>query len=348
MDSPNINFENVLDLMNLADKNLNKNPEHPEEISEEDQDNSSNPGSPKSPRLGNLRGNLMKSFDTAKSFLTNLVDGREKDTGKKPVATVINCVVKVLADMIDTLTTHGNNIKNIFDELKNDKERRENILEELQRRYEELENKTNQEKNGLEICLREQSDKLEKVVEKKIDEVEKQCDEARQREMKGTLVVSSPNRRGMVTEAVIRRIKYEETGAIGPESELDMVLRMVYEKTGVWIPYEDVAACHRFGNNNNNSFVLKVWNRKRFSAWDALTEGMLTGKTFSPQNIFINFMLTPKRTELSKQVRQAKKDNRIKKYSVDQNGKFHIKKLGNDDRFHPVSSNKDLEELTKN
>ena len=93
MDSPNINFENVLDLMNLADKNLNKNPEHPEEISEEDQDNSSNPGSPKSPRLGNLRGNLMKSFDTSKSFLTNLVDGREKDTGKKPVATVINCVV---------------------------------------------------------------------------------------------------------------------------------------------------------------------------------------------------------------------------------------------------------------
>ena len=126
-----------------------------------------------------------------------------------------------------------------------------------------------------------------------------------------------------------------------------MVLRMVYEKTGVWIPYEDVAACHRFGKSNNNTFVLKVWNRKRFSPWDQLTEGMLTGKTFSPQNIFINFMLTTRRTELSKQVRQAKKDNLVKKYSVDQNGKIYIKKLGNDDKFHPVTSLKHLEEMTK-
>ena len=141
-------------------------------------------------------------------------------------------------------------------------------------------------------------------------------------------------------------IKYEETGAMGPESELDMVLRMVYEKTGVWIPYDDVAACHRVGNKNNNSFVLKIWNRKRFSPWHFLTEGMLTGKTFSPQNIFINFLLTTRRIELSKLVRQAKKDNLIQKYSIDQNGKIFVKKLGNDNDFHLVSSKEDLDKFT--
>ena len=339
MEGKKINFEYVLDLMNNADKYLNKN-------HEEDSDDTSSQGSPKVLRSGALRGTFMKGVDTAKEFLASLATVGDKDP-EKSVSTVINCLAKVLADVVDTVNIHGNTIKNIFEELTNDRKQRKNTLDELERRYEELVNKTNQEKNGLELCLKEQSDKLEKAFEEKIDNVEKECDEGRQREMKGTLIVSSLDRRGMQTEAVIRRIQYADTEAHGPESELDMVLRMVYEKTGVWIPYEDVAACHRVGNSNNNSFVLKVWNRKRFSSWDQLTEGMLTGKTFSPQNIFINFMLTNRRTELSKQVRQAKKDNLVKKYSVDQNGKIYIKKLGNDDKFHLVTSLKHLEEMTK-
>ena len=132
------------------------------------------------------------------------------------------------------------------------------------------------------------------------------------------------------------------------ESELDMVLRMVNDKTGVWIPYEDVSACHRFGKEESHSYVLKVWNRKKFSAWDELAWGMLTGKGFSNnKNIFINFMLTARRTELSKQVRQAKKDKKIAKYSIDQNGKIYIKQIGGDNRYHPVKSIDDLNSLKK-
>ena len=97
------------------------------------------------------------------------------------------------------------------------------------------------------------------------------------------------------------------------------------------IPYADVAACHRFGKKENNTFVLKIWNRKPYSAWELLTKAMLAGKEVGRKNIFINFMLTAKRNELSRLVRQAKKDNQILKYSIDQNGKIYIIKTGEND-----------------
>ena len=163
--------------------------------------------------------------------------------------------------------------------------------------------------------------------------------------MKGTIIISSPERGQLGTEAINRRQHWEDD-TFGMESDLDMVLRMIYEKSGVWIPHSDVTACHRFGRAQAHSFVLRVWNRKPYSAWDNLSWMMMTGKGFSDQNIFINFMLTAKRTELSKQVRLAKKDRKIAKYSIDQNGKIWVKKSGGDN-FRTVSTFEDLENLTK-
>ena len=76
-------------------------------------------------------------------------------------------------------------------------------------------------------------------------------------------------------------------------------------------------------------------------------KGILTGKGFSDHNIYINFMLTPRRTELCEQVRQATKDRLVAKYSVDQNGKIFVKTLGDNHRFHPVNCVDDLEKLKK-
>ena len=126
-----------------------------------------------------------------------------------------------------------------------------------------------------------------------------------------------------------------------------MVLRMVQEKTGVRFHYTDIMACHRIGKRDSHSFVLRIGNRRPNSAWDMLTLGMKNGKTFSNQNIFINFMLTTRRTEISKQVRKAKKDGLIEKYFVDQNGRIFVKKLGVDLKFHEVFSSKDLEKFVK-
>ena len=332
MDNMEINLESVISLLDRAESDHDVSLDMSQGMFENE--------SQKSLRSGSVRGTLAKGFDTAKGLLSSLVSVKDKEADKKghvdcdklrsqrPVKSVQNCYQKRLEDVT------------------NEKTRRDALIADLQKKYEDLENKRNQEKDSFETCLKEQTDKLDKEFDKKVEDVEIKCDEARQREMKGTLIVSSPSWGGRRTEAEIRVIRNEDTGATGPESELDMVLRMVYDKTGVWIPYEDVAACHRIGNKNNNSYVLKVWNRKRFSPWHFLTEGMLTGKTFSPQNIYINFLLTTRRIELSKQVRQAKKDNLIQKYSIDQNGKIFVKKLGNDNVFHLVSSKEDLENLT--
>ena len=163
--------------------------------------------------------------------------------------------------------------------------------------------------------------------------------------MKGTLIISSPERGQIRTEAEHRRREWQD-GSYGVESDLDMVIRMVYEKTGVWIPYTDVSGCHRFGKARSLSYVLKIWNRKQHSAWEELSWMMLTGKGYYDKNIFINFMLTARRTELSKQVRMAKKDRKIAKYSIDQNGKIWVKKTGTEKDFFTVSCIEDLENLT--
>ena len=198
----------------------------------------------------------------------------------------------------------------------------------------------------LEKKVSEEIERTNINIVKKVDNLEKEIDEGRQRELKGTLIISSPERGRIQTEAVARWQEWEDS--TGMESELDMVLRMVYDKTGVWIPYEDVSACHRFGKEESHSYVLKVWNWKKYSAWDKLSWGMLTGKGFSNnKNIFINFMLTARRTELSKQVRQAKKDKEIAKYSIDQNGKIYIKQIGGDNRYHLVTTVDDLNRLKK-
>ena len=193
--------------------------------------------------------------------------------------------------------------------------------------------------------MRENHDKLEKEFERKHIVLENECDEARQREMKGTLVVSSPERGHIRTEAFIRHVHWPATNTFGPEAEMDMVLRMVFEKYGVRIPWTDVAACHRIGRKENHSYVLKIWNRTPFSPWEMLTKAMLAGKELNRKNIFINFMLTKKRTELSKMVRQAKKDQAIQKYSVDQNGKIFVVKVGNDTAWTEVKTVGALEEL---
>ena len=281
------------------------------------------------------------------------------------MTTVINSIVKTLSRVMDSVAKQGKELKKIVDDLAKEKTQKDKLLEEIQKKYDALEARTKQDKeeladqineeidamtnhanNEVASLIKEQSDKHAKEIKNKIEYLENQCDEARQREMKGTLIVSSPGR-GKRTEAVIKTVSWDNNNTWGPEAELDMVLRMVYEKTGVGIPHRDVAACHRVGKWENHSFVLKIWNRKPFSAWEMLTEAMLTGKHFSRQNIFINFMLTPKRTEISKQVRKAKIDQQIQKYSVDQNGKIFVKKIGEDKDWHPIVSLEEIEKLAK-
>ena len=101
---------------------------------------------------------------------------------------------------------------------------------------------------------------------------------------------------------------------------------------GVRINEHEVTACHPLGKRDRNTFILSVHNRTPMSAWETITKGMMTAdNNFSPDNIFINFQLTKRRGELSKEVRRAKKEKLIKSYEIDSNGRIFIRKLDNDE-----------------
>ena len=83
--------------------------------------------------------------------------------------------------------------------------------------------------------------------------------------------------------------------------------------------------------DTDTSYLIKFGNRKSGSAWDLLSAGMLTGKNmvtkenFSDANVFLNFQLTKKKTQLSKLVRVAKAERKIIKYGTDQNGRITVR-----------------------
>ena len=133
-------------------------------------------------------------------------------------------------------------------------------------------------------------------------------------------------------------VRDNASNSVRQESVTEMVVRLVKLKTGQQIPLQDINACHPIGRRESNSFILCVSNRKPGSAWDIITSGMRKGFEGN-QNIFISYQLTDRRIALSKEVKLAKKDKLIKKFSIDANGKIWIKPL-NKDYFREVTSKK--------
>ena len=108
---------------------------------------------------------------------------------------------------------------------------------------------------------------------------------------------------------------------------------------------DDVMACHPIPTPNidNKSYLVRICNRSPGSAWQTLAAGMVTGKNFTDHQIYVNFQLTKGKSALAKEVRKARKERKIQKYSVDSNGRLTVKFDGNK-RWFIIKSTKDLEE----
>ena len=196
----------------------------------------------------------------------------------------------------------------------------------------------------------------QKVVDEKVDQeefnhlkskcsvLENECDEARQRGLKGNLILSSPNTSTKKSLLIPNNVNDSKTGAQRKEFEHEMCARLIKLKTGVEIPLCDIVACHPLKKRgSDSSYIVRIANRRSDSAWSILAAGMLTGKNsdtntnFTQDNVYLNFQLTKKRSELLKSVRQAKIENKIKKYGVDQNGRLTVK-VKSTARWEEVSS----------
>ena len=76
-----------------------------------------------------------------------------------------------------------------------------------------------------------------------------------------------------------------------------------------------------------------------------VTRGMMSAENnFTHDNLFLNFQLTKRRGDICKEVRNAKKDNIVKSYEIDANGRIFVRYVGTDNKAYEII---DLEDIKK-
>ena len=160
-----------------------------------------------------------------------------------------------------------------------------------------------------------------------VEKLRKHCEEVQQRSMKGNLIISSPNRTQKPSLLTLKTLKVN--GETVKEDATDLCCRLIEEKTGVFVPKQDISACHMLKKQGDeSSYIIRFHNLKHGSAWASITAGLMTGKVngqcFTDANVYINYQVTKARGELLKQARLARKDGSIRKYSTDQNGNISV------------------------
>ena len=192
-----------------------------------------------------------------------------------------------------------------------------------------------------------------KLLKEKVELLEKDCDEARQRGMKGNLLLSSPILGNSGSLLHHRLTKDKVTGAVRNETYLEACLRALHTKTGVRVPEQDISACHpvfRQGAQPYTNFVVRFSNLLPGSAWDIIASGLLqgknpaTGQAFSSAHLYINFQLTPRRSELARMVRGAQR--KFTNSMVDANGRIRVKIPSDSHKWHEITCKADFEKLT--
>ena len=167
-----------------------------------------------------------------------------------------------------------------------------------------------------------------------VEKLQLECDEARQRGLKGNMLVSSPSLSNKASLLHPRRIKDAVTGVMRQETHLEACTRAIYAKTGIRVPAADVYACHPVPRRDvapNTLFVICFSNRTSWSAWDMLANGLVSGKNgkgemFKDVNVYISFQLTARRALLAKEVRQSLGSRGgVSRSKIDANGKISVK-----------------------
>ena len=112
-------------------------------------------------------------------------------------------------------------------------------------------------------------------------------------------------------------------GQLGEDGETLMqhVIDLAEGKYGVKMKEEDVQACHRLPNG---AIVLRLIRRGPGSAWNRIAERIKEGFN-SDMNVYFNFQLTRRRSNLVFELRQLKKVGKIDKFYTDENGQISMK-----------------------
>ena len=146
----------------------------------------------------------------------------------------------------------------------------------------------------------------------RLQALEDEVDDVRQRSLKGNLFLTSRNITAeprLGKRAVKSVIKSDEE--LGDQSLTSHVIDLLDQKYKVRIPESDIQACHRLPHN---AVILRVWNRKAGSAWSKLVSAIKSKPVNTTLNFFANFHLTSRRMKVSFFVRKLKQDKKIHQY----------------------------------
>ena len=161
----------------------------------------------------------------------------------------------------------------------------------------------------------EEGSALASTVNDKVRGLEDKVDVNKQRSMKGNFIVSSMAREGKV--CLIKTEKQLKDENVSLEHH---IIELVKDKYEVDLPVDDIEACHRLPNG---SVVLRLWNKRAGSAYADMVKAIKLGKNLE-MNVYFNFQLTRRRSNLMYEIRKLKREQKIFKYYVNENGDMFI------------------------
>ena len=141
---------------------------------------------------------------TTRSKESNLSYNNQDDYSEKNTTSIVNWIVKIVKSLVDKVNENANFMKYLAEHV--------SLISDSTKENIHATNILNDENTQL---------------KQKIESLELECDESRQRGMKGNLIISCP-----VNEASRLKIPNSPAGLTN-ESELQMVIRLVKTKTNI-------------------------------------------------------------------------------------------------------------------
>ena len=190
------------------------------------------------------------------------------------------------------------------------------IQDKVEEATKELKEQVGELKQELEQVKQENLN-LKKVTSK----VAEEADETRQRGMKGNIKIYAPHLTPQPKEGQGRM-----------ETLAEMCCRGIQGHTGADINASaDVIACHKLPEAG--SYIVRVGNMTEGSGWAALAAGMVTGKLhgrqdeyFRKDGVHLSFQVTQAKAKVLHQVRLARKQGLLSKFSINENAKITIRR----------------------
>ena len=162
---------------------------------------------------------------------------------------------------------------------------------------------------------------------------EDELDDYKQKSLRGKFVITSTK-----DKESPMKTKEQLAGEGGDAALPAHIILLAKDKYNVTVSEDDISSCHYLPMGG---IFFSLWNHRPGSVCSKLTKNI---KTVTEQNrgvnVFINFMLTKRRSGLLYEVRQLKKNGKVARYYSDEEGTISIKVKDEDSSVKLTSSYK--------